>query len=811
MSRLFLLSLCGCPFVTSKHLDELRDADGDGVDSDRFGGEDCDDGDATVFPGAPDEWYDGVIQDCDRADDYDQDGDGLPGGIGGADCDDTDAGVGGATEWHLDQDGDGFGAREIETVACEGPGLVATGTDCDDTEAGVGDGITFYRDRDGDGFGVATDTVSACEPPGGYAPVAFDCDDTKEALHPLTLWFVDADQDTFGAVSAPPVQQCEEVPGRVLSADDCDDADPAVFPGAGGEEPGDGVDTDCSGGTDLDWNQDGLPDILGCDPGGNVLLVSAKGPYTDIQSAVDDAQHCDVIEVDEGTWAPFVVDRAVAIVAAPGAKPVVSAGPGDQVVVDVLEGTEAVTLEQIAVEATEFGIRLHGAVSFLGSQVQLYHGAGIDPDNGSTGLGPTIDLRHSLVSDTNDAIRAGAEVLHLEDVLIEDAQSLGSIVVGGRQSTSVVDTTFRDDAALVAILDVSGDVTLAGVTIQDCLGVAIDLSNVEGGAALDDVHIERSASVGDYLVRVAPPELGDPFGSAPHVDARGWRVHDNLLAPAVQDVLTAVSGRGLVVFDGVDLLFQGGTFRDNDVVNVLAPDLQVLTNRGVGTEPVLLVRNTEFSASGDALWMEGGRIENATFVDVQRAIATDESLEVVNTIVAYADEAIAFVGYEGAPGGFFGVTVSYSYDLLWQVDDIVSPTFGGGTLDPGEGNLLDEEDPAFLRWSAPLDAALWDLRPHPTAPVRDLGDPALLDPDGTRSAIGATGGPYALPDPDADLDGMYDSWEIYWLGTTATDGTGDADGDTLTDETEFDRGTLPTDDDTDGDGVTDDLDATPLG
>ena len=47
---------------------------------------DCDDGDADSHPGAPEEPYDGVDQDCDGEDVVDVDGDGVPGP--GEDCDD---------------------------------------------------------------------------------------------------------------------------------------------------------------------------------------------------------------------------------------------------------------------------------------------------------------------------------------------------------------------------------------------------------------------------------------------------------------------------------------------------------------------------------------------------------------------------------------------------------------------------------------------------------------------------------------------------------------------------------------------------
>ncbi len=63
------------------------DTDGDGYTTI----DDCDDSDASVYPGAPDSWYDGVDSDCAGDSDYDQDGDGYDhDAYGGTDCDDTD-------------------------------------------------------------------------------------------------------------------------------------------------------------------------------------------------------------------------------------------------------------------------------------------------------------------------------------------------------------------------------------------------------------------------------------------------------------------------------------------------------------------------------------------------------------------------------------------------------------------------------------------------------------------------------------------------------------------------------------------------
>jgi hypothetical protein len=107
------------------------DADGDGHDSESWGGDDCDDADAATHPGAQDEPYDGVIYDCDDADEHDLDGDGHD---LGEDCDDarSDVHPGAEEVWYdgLDQDCDGADDDR------DGDGLTVA-VDCDDEDPAV--------------------------------------------------------------------------------------------------------------------------------------------------------------------------------------------------------------------------------------------------------------------------------------------------------------------------------------------------------------------------------------------------------------------------------------------------------------------------------------------------------------------------------------------------------------------------------------------------------------------------------------------------------------------------------------------------
>jgi len=167
---------------------ECLDLDGDGHLSFTCGGDDCDDADADVYPGAP-ERCNGLDDDCDTVVEEDQDGDGYynDGGVctdldpADVDCDDSNRGVHpGApepcndrddncvlgTDDEADTDGDGH----VEIDCASSPG----GDDCDDEDGGVHPGADEVcngvdDDCDGecegvdDGFECCMDEIVACD------------------------------------------------------------------------------------------------------------------------------------------------------------------------------------------------------------------------------------------------------------------------------------------------------------------------------------------------------------------------------------------------------------------------------------------------------------------------------------------------------------------------------------------------------------------------------------------------------------------------------------------------------------------------
>lgn len=250
------------------------DADGDGSDAASCGGDDCDDGDAAVFPGNSE------VCDATGRDE---------------DCNPTTLGP--------DGDGDGF----LSTACCntQTGGALHCGDDCNDTAGGANvhagapescngadddcNGATdegvqtaCYADADDDGYAVlGTAATLRCVCGAGYTAIApvsgADCDDTSAPVHPgvlevcntldddcngvvdegvTTTYYPDGDGDGFAVLSGA-VQACAVPIGYLVSAspEDCNDSRTTIYPGA--PEICDGQDSNC---------MFGLADELGCIP-----------------------------------------------------------------------------------------------------------------------------------------------------------------------------------------------------------------------------------------------------------------------------------------------------------------------------------------------------------------------------------------------------------------------------------------------------------------------------------------------------------------------------------------------------------------
>lgn len=244
-------------------------------------GNDCDDSNEVVFPGAI-EVCDGLDNDCN---------------------DEIDEGTGGVV--YMDADGDGYGDPNTSIDGCEeSEGYVDNALDCDDSngllnpgafevcdeidnncDGSIDEGLTstYYVDSDGDGFGDPNNISEACFPISGYVTDSSDCDDTSAVVNPnqfeacdaidnncdgfvdegvTNTYYADLDQDGFGD----PAQSVEDCSVPFAYTDnnlDCDDNINTVNPD--GSEECNGLDDDCDGFADAEYMTGSIyTDIYNC-------------------------------------------------------------------------------------------------------------------------------------------------------------------------------------------------------------------------------------------------------------------------------------------------------------------------------------------------------------------------------------------------------------------------------------------------------------------------------------------------------------------------------------------------------------------
>jgi len=250
---LALLLLGGC--IPEKVIAQAKDRDLDGYVAAELGGDDCNDQDPTVHPGAAEVCADGIDNNCDGL----VDNDGL-----------------GAVTLYKDADGDGYGRDDTTRTSCSLlPGWSQVGGVCDDADLSVHpdaqevcDGIIDdcrlsslppqEMDKDGDGYVPCTFAPGTWK--GSSSVVGGgDCDDEDDTAYPGAPELCDGVLNACGAGALPEDEAdidgdgyiaCHldargwHGMGQLRGDDDCDDHDGAVYPGA--PELCDGVTDNCS-------------------------------------------------------------------------------------------------------------------------------------------------------------------------------------------------------------------------------------------------------------------------------------------------------------------------------------------------------------------------------------------------------------------------------------------------------------------------------------------------------------------------------------------------------------------------------------
>jgi hypothetical protein len=221
----------GCTYIPGRALEEQRaaiDEDGDGSPGGYLGrGADCDDSNPAIFPGADEIPYDGLDNDCDKADILDFDGDGYP-GISKGDYELVLAAL-----------------QQPEEDKLKWPDNLPTSADLVDCRDDQSQIYPNNADRRYDGID------SNC---GGDN----DFDDDNDGFMPDFIFNEGGEKIDVPALFQQYVEEWGYAGRFAEDYGDCDDEDALVSPGTTEADiPYDGVDQDCSGDNDFDVDGDG--------------------------------------------------------------------------------------------------------------------------------------------------------------------------------------------------------------------------------------------------------------------------------------------------------------------------------------------------------------------------------------------------------------------------------------------------------------------------------------------------------------------------------------------------------------------------
>ena len=353
--------------------------------------------------------------------------------------------------------------------------------------------LTWYADADGDGYGASDAPTEACEAPANTVADATDCDDADSAVHPgadelcggadencdgllddgavdAETWYVDRDEDGFGDPEEPLVS-CDQLATHVANGDDCDDANAMVYPGSA--ELCDGVDNDC----DPTTLEAGLATFIDEDGVAHDYTSILAGSESAVSTPVFDEPGS--LMVCAGTWyTNLEIAADLDIIGVGGPTDVILDGGGQLSVVSVKTDALTVYISDLAIihgdgdpslDPSEQGAAYGGAVSCLGVEAP-----------------PEITLEGVLLS-ANEADNGGAIAAFVCDIRLESSQITsneadyggGIMVQGGELSLddTVLDHNHAEYGGAILLLQSEG--TCAGSTT----GRAGFLANTADGDA----------------------------------------------------------------------------------------------------------------------------------------------------------------------------------------------------------------------------------------------------------------------------------------------------------------------------------------
>jgi hypothetical protein len=835
-------------------------------------GTDCDDADEAVSPAATETCARPGDDDCDGLADSDDEGndgplwfrdadndgigiaadarpvcelEGIPGyAPGSGDCDDTDGTITADVPWYVDGDADGFGEPTAAPVSSCFPvsGRSRLPTDCDDGNAAVRPGAAELCNQADD-----------------------DCDGELDENAPgSSFGFLDSDGDGYGESGSVQGFYCE---GVATNADDCDDDDTTVRPFA--IEICDGQDNDCDLQVDLDdpsilenrYYRDADLDGFG-DPDTVVEGCTRPTGFIQVGNDCDDsnpAQYFDTYIIAGGTPTPQRRPNIPAALAHPGRcvnAPLTLILEIDQtlpanVQVPAADGSlpaltirSAVTGRRTLTLVAGAGPEVEGSLTLLDLDLSLPQTGPVTPGAAITTTGPhasvTLERVHlvgqELVSpliehDGPGVAMSGPKVeIALTEVQLEDVALEGGLIhMEGVDANVRVDGLLADQVVLGApgfLLERVGRETAFEVVDSSFLG-----GSTTAPWVVLRQHIEaeitrstfRDIAVGAPLICADGTTCTGDASDPPFFGAPSELLLQNdhfvgIEAPADLPWLLWQPA-------STSTTSVGTTYEDGSETTVRFAGLG-------GSEPAWTSLRDRFLRVGGGFELDDGglRFFESQLIEVDWPLigGPTATLEIRDTAFIDASTPIEALTPTWIANVHVGGIWPYPHPLPVTPPGVISSLIdvGGASPTPCAPCVLFDPQEDRAPWPLPTTlptSPTWAVSWSPTLPADRL-IPYPFGLANTPSRFGRTrtnegaiiGGVLWEQDPNEDL--LPSAWIVFHAGTpecvlsvpelVAPDG--DPDGDTLDNVTEFRGGTWPCVADTDGDGLDDADDASPL-
>ena len=464
---------------------------------------------------------------------------------------------------------------------------------------------------------------------------------------------------------------------------------------------------------------------LGADAGAATLQV--PGDHPSIPEAISAASSGDRIEVAAGTWS---YEDGVLI----SAKDLELVGAGAATTSLQSEGEPALVIRSSTVtvsgftvwseEARGVEVRSESTATLVDLVIEGCTGDGEDGDGGGVLVRSesTVELHGCVLRDNQ-------------------ADAGGHLLVEAGSSVVVVDTLLEDGRA-----DSGGGIRVRGGTLEvvDCTLFDNTASSSGGAISAENATVQLS----DVVLE---DNLAGTLGGAVHAD-RG----DELVLDSVEVVYnTATSGGGLFLI-GVERVEVTGSLLCGNVATGGSgggAHLESVVD-AVWTNDVL---DGNTAVSGGGLWVQDSAAHVVNNHLLANGATTGGGLGAVDVDLVFSNDLVAWTS--SGHGLHAEWTGERALDLGYCAWYPGTDGHLGGDLDDSDldGTHLFE-DPQLLDYTVGGACGTHQYPPVPDSPLVDAGDPALVDPNGSRSDIGAYGGQGSLW-TDLDEDGVPGHWD----------------------------------------------------